>query len=54
VRLAGEASWVISGVRRCRTVRYHLVPRGWDLLAAFGVPPDETDTDQARSSGADG
>ncbi len=49
-----RAAGVISGVRRGRTVRYRLDPRGWDLLAAFGVPPDETDDHQARSSGADG
>jgi DNA-binding transcriptional ArsR family regulator len=34
-----RAAAVISGVRSGRTVRYRLDPRGWDLLAAFGVPP---------------
>jgi DNA-binding transcriptional ArsR family regulator len=35
-----RAAAVISGVRTGRTVRYRLDPRGWELLAAFGVPPD--------------
>ena len=49
-----RAAGVISGVRTGRTVRYRVDPRGWDLLAAFGVPPSPAEADQARSSSADG
>jgi DNA-binding transcriptional ArsR family regulator len=49
-----RAAAVIDGVRNGRTVRYRLTTRGYDLLTAFGVPPDTTGSDQARSSGADG
>ncbi|MFI6078182.1 ArsR/SmtB family transcription factor [Actinoplanes sp. NPDC051343] len=53
--LAGlRSAGVITGVRSGRTVRYRLDPRGWDLLAAFGVPVSSSVLDQARSSGADG
>jgi DNA-binding transcriptional ArsR family regulator len=49
-----RSAGTIAGVRSGRTVRYRLDPRGWDLLAAFGVPVSEAGPDQARSSGADG
>jgi DNA-binding transcriptional ArsR family regulator len=53
--LAGlRSAGTIAGVRSGRTVRYRLDPRGWDLLAAFGVPVSSSEEHQARSSGADG
>jgi DNA-binding transcriptional ArsR family regulator len=53
--LAGlRSAGTIDGVRNGRTVRYRLGPRGWDLLAAFGVPISSPGHDQAGSSGADG
>jgi DNA-binding transcriptional ArsR family regulator len=53
--LAGlRSAGTIAGVRSGRTVRYRLDPRGWDLLAAFGVPISDPDHDQAGFRGADG
>jgi DNA-binding transcriptional ArsR family regulator len=53
--LAGlRSAGTIAGVRSGRTVRYRLDPRGWDLLAAFGVPISLAGHDQAGFPGADG